>query len=90
MLRHAYVPLRVVVVWTSDRQTHDGVFCCFGYRHDLVGRRLDAAGAPRGPEFLVSVHTLFDHGPPAVASSAAGEFVVVWRRGTLEVTRERR
>jgi hypothetical protein len=73
-----------VVVWTSDRQTSDGVFCCSGYRHDLVARRLDGSGAPAGPELLVSTHTLLDHGPPSIASNAAGEFVVAWRRGIME------
>jgi hypothetical protein len=73
-----------VVVWASDRQTQDGWFCCFGYRHDLVGRRVSATGTPLGGEFLVSTYTLKDHGAPSAAAGAAGDFVVVWRRGTLE------
>ena len=45
---------------------------------DVFGRRYDATGTPVGSEFQVNTYTTADQGNPAVASDAAGNFVVVW------------
>jgi hypothetical protein len=45
----------------------------------VFGQRFAASGARLGPEFRVNVHTSGYSGEPAVASTAAGGFVVVWR-----------
>jgi hypothetical protein len=59
-----------VVVWTTDGQDGSGA--------GVFARRFDASGAPRGAEFQVNTFTTGDQGFPAVASDAAGNFVVVW------------
>jgi hypothetical protein len=43
----------------------------------VFARRFDASGMPRGPEFRVNTYT-GDQGWPAVASDAAGNFIVTW------------
>ena len=65
-----------VVVWRSDRQA--GPSGNTSPREDLFGRRFDATGVPLTPEVQVSAFTTTIHGRPAVASDAAGNFVVVW------------
>ena len=59
-----------VVVWQSFGQdgNNDGVF----------GRRFDASGVPRGPEFRVNTYTTGNQSTPDVASDPAGNFVVAW------------
>jgi hypothetical protein len=57
-----------VVAWSSPDGTSDGAFA----------RRFDAAGAPRGPEFLVNTATTGRQELPAVAFDAGGNFVVTW------------
>jgi hypothetical protein len=58
-----------VVIWMSRGQGGDDVF----------GRRFSAAGAPLGAEFQVNTFTAtFVFSPPAIASDASGNFVVVW------------
>jgi hypothetical protein len=57
-----------VVVWGSEDGSYYGVF----------GRRYDAAGQARGGEFQVNTHTPSSQDQPAVASDAAGNFVVAW------------
>ena len=59
-----------VVVWRSFGQdgNNDGVY----------GRRFDASGAPRGPEFRVNAYTTGNQWLPSVASDPAGNFVVAW------------
>jgi hypothetical protein len=47
---------------------------------DVRGRRYDPAGVAEGPEFRVNTYTTGTHGRPIVASDAAGNAVVVWRR----------
>jgi hypothetical protein len=60
-----------VVVWESDAQdgSSDGVF----------GQRYASTGDPLGPEFRVNDFTTNAQAEPLVASSASGEFVVVWQ-----------
>jgi hypothetical protein len=67
-----------VVVWASDRQAGPALPGS-GSRFDLFARRFDAAGAPLTGEIQVSAFTTTGHNRPAVASDAAGNFVVVWR-----------
>jgi hypothetical protein len=64
-----------VVAWESDSEDGDnrGVFA----------RRVDAFGAPLGPEFRVNTYTTSDQMGPSVASDAAGNFVITWR-GTAD------
>jgi hypothetical protein len=59
-----------VVVWASDGQD--------GSAYGIFGQRYDASGARRGSEFQVNSTTSNVQYQPAVASSAAGSFVVVW------------
>jgi hypothetical protein len=62
-----------VVVWQSYDQDGDG--------YGIFARRFDSAGAARGSEFQVNTFTDYSQGNPAVACSAAGDFVVVWDGG---------
>ncbi len=59
-----------VVVWISNGQdgNFDGVF----------GQRFSSSGARVGTEFQVNTYTSGDQNYPTVASTAAGNFVVVW------------
>ena len=59
-----------VVVWMSFVEDGAG----FG----IVGRRFLATGAPRGGDFVVNTTTANNQRYPSVASSTAGDFVVVW------------
>jgi hypothetical protein len=59
-----------VVVWRSLAQDGDN--------YGIFGQRYDAAGVPRGGEFQVNTYTTNDQSFAAVASDAAGNFVVVW------------
>jgi hypothetical protein len=61
---------RFVVVWLSREQDGSGA--------GIFAQRYDAAGAPQGPEFRVNDPTFHDQFSPAVASDAAGNFVVTW------------
>jgi hypothetical protein len=45
---------------------------------DVLGRRFDSSGGPRGPEFRVNTATGF-HTEPAVAADPSGNTVVVWK-----------
>jgi hypothetical protein len=58
------------VVWASPNQDGDasGVF----------GQRFIVSGTPLGPEFRVNTYTTAGQRHPAVASSFAGNFAVVW------------
>ena len=62
-----------VVVWRSYGQdgSHDGVF----------GRRFTAGGLRAGSEFRVNSYTTSAQRAPALAVSAAGDFVVTWMSG---------
>lgn len=60
---------RFVVVWASDQGPGDT---------DVQGQRYDAAGVPEGGEFQANTYTTGGQGLPAVASDAAGNFVIVW------------
>lgn len=58
-----------VVVWTSPQDgSGEGVFA----------QRFASSGTPTGPEFQVNTFTAGTQYQPAVASDAAGNFVVVW------------
>jgi hypothetical protein len=59
-----------VVVWASGGQDGSG----FG----IFGQRYASTGAPLGPEFRVNTYTTAGQRHPAVASSFAGNFAVVW------------
>jgi hypothetical protein len=59
-----------VVVWQSSGQDGSG-WGVFGQRHD-------AAGGATGAEFRVNTQTFGHQAYPRVASSSAGEFLVVW------------
>jgi hypothetical protein len=60
-----------VVVWQSAGQDGDG--------WGIFGQRYDAAGLPQASEFRVNAYTTTTQFGPAVAMSAAENFVVVWR-----------
>jgi hypothetical protein len=49
-----------------------------GNASGVFGRRYDVSGAPRGPQFQVNSYVTGFQGRPAVASDAAGNFVVAW------------
>jgi hypothetical protein len=57
--------------------------------YDIVGRRFDSRGLPRGPEFLVNSQTAGRQDNPAIASDGAGNFVVVWSSDTQEIRGQR-
>ena len=67
-----------VVVWESE---YDG-----GFDTRIVGQRYDSSGAPLGGEFQVNDAGPFDccNHAPAVATDAAGNFVVVWYQTPLD------
>ena len=63
----------------------NGDFIVFwqGYEQDgsgsgVFGRRFDASGAPKGPEFRANSHTTGNQARPALALDPSGSFVVVW------------
>lgn len=59
-----------VVVWQSvDQDGPSGIF----------GQRYNSSGTALGPEFRVNADTTMIEFRPAVASDAAGNFVVVWQ-----------
>jgi hypothetical protein len=60
-----------VVVWRTLDQD--------GSNWGIFGQRYDAAGAPRSGEFQVNSYTTGFQIAPAVATDAAGNFVVVWQ-----------
>jgi hypothetical protein len=62
-----------VVAWLGVDGGSGGIFA----------RRFDAAGAPRGAQFLVNTYTSANQRTPAVSVDAGGDFVVVWA-GTPE------
>jgi hypothetical protein len=59
-----------VVVWTDSEQDGSG--------DGVRGQRYASTGVPLGPEFRVNTYTPYSQYRPAVASDAAGNFVVVW------------
>jgi hypothetical protein len=59
-----------VVVWQSASLDGSGL--------GVFGQRFSASGAPVGAEFLVNTYTTGSQYKPAIASDAAGNFVVVW------------
>jgi hypothetical protein len=62
-----------IVTWTSVGQDGDlgGIFA----------QRIDAAGAPDGPELEVNSTTAGHQGYSQVASASSGDFVVAWESG---------
>jgi hypothetical protein len=66
-----------VVAWQSLGQD--------GFDYGVFARRFDAAGAPLdGSEFLVNSFTTFAQSRPDVASTPAGDFVVVWQGAVVD------
>jgi len=61
-----------VVVW--DNQTPN-------VGHDIFGQMFTSAGVPVGSQFRVNTYTTGYQEKPAVATDAAGNFVVVWDSG---------
>ena len=61
---------QAVAIWHTA--TADGNF------YEIYARRLDAAGQPLGPEFLVNTTRALDQFLPDVAALADGGFVVIW------------
>jgi len=59
-----------VVVWRSLGQD--------GSSYGIFGQRYDSAGNKRGSEFRINSFTTSSQTNPAVASDAAGNFIVVW------------
>ncbi|MEM7584607.1 MAG: hypothetical protein AAF560_14550 [Acidobacteriota bacterium] len=49
----------------------------------IMGQRFDAAGAPVGDEFRVSINTEEDSLQPDIAATPNGDFVVVWASPTI-------
>ena len=62
---------RFVVAWMSHGQD--------GNVRGIAARRYDAAGNALGSDFVVNTYTLGWQNEAAIASDAAGNFVVVWR-----------
>ena len=60
-----------VIAWTSFEQDGSG--------QGVFAQRHDAGGGLQGPEFRVHAHTTGAQADPAVASDAAGNFVIAWR-----------
>ncbi len=60
-----------VVVWTSDLQ--DGSY------YGVFGQRFSNTGARVGTEFQVNTYTTGNQNDPTVASTGAGNFVVLWQ-----------
>ena len=50
----------------------------------VVGRRLDAAGAPVGSDFAVSSYAGGNQNSPAAAATLSGGFVGVWESGSQD------
>lgn len=61
-----------VVVWESDGSAADTSYT------SIQGQRFDATGGPVGSQFQVNTYFTGRQTYPAVASDAAGNFVVVW------------
>ncbi len=61
---------KFVVVWLSFGQDGDG--------QGVFGQRFSSSGTPLGSEFQVHSFTTGPQFVPAVATNAAGDFVVVW------------
>ena len=61
-----------VVVWNSY------IYDYYSPTQEVKGQRFAADGSPMGGEFQVNTYTTRTQAGPAVASNAAGEFVVVW------------
>jgi hypothetical protein len=60
-----------IVVWTSYGQDGSG--------GGVYGRRLDAAGAPLGPEFNATTYTTGFQGRATVAVAPEGDFAIIWQ-----------
>jgi hypothetical protein len=58
-----------VVTWMGDRGTGD---------FDILAQRYSSSGSPVGGEFVVNTYTDYKQRFPSVASTASGDFVVVW------------
>ncbi len=63
-----------VVVWTSYGSSGSD-----SSARSIQGQCFDSAGAAVGDEFQVNTYTTDWQGLPAVAATAAGDFVAVWR-----------
>ena len=59
-----------VIAWYGPRSTAAG--------RDVFARRYASSGTPLGGQFRVNTFTTNDQYDPAIASDAAGDFVIVW------------
>lgn len=62
-----------VVVWESDGSSSSDAD-----KDSIQGQRYDSAGSPLGGQFQINSYTTDDQTDPAVATDAAGNFVVIW------------
>jgi hypothetical protein len=60
-----------VVAWQASGRDGDGL--------GVFARAFDPTGTPRGDTFQVNAYTKGDQSSPAVATDAAGDFVVAWQ-----------
>jgi hypothetical protein len=67
-----------VVVWSSAGQDGNPGYGGGGPPAGVYGQRYFSAGSPLGGEFRVNTYTTENQFMPAVATDAAGNFVVVW------------
>jgi hypothetical protein len=67
-----------VVVWATGPRSAGGP-AQDGDGVGLFGRRVDASGAPQGPEFIVNTTTTGHQNLAAVAAGPDGRFVVAWQ-----------
>ena len=58
-----------VIVWQSNQD---------GSGSGIFGQLFDDSGAPRGSEFQINTYVTSNQSSPSIASSPAGNFVVVW------------
>jgi hypothetical protein len=65
-----------VVVWSDAR---------LAFTYHVFARRFTSAGAPLGPDFLVSTYTTSSQSTSSVAADAHGDFVVVWATSSGDV-----
>src|SRR5206468_3714169 len=68
-----------VVAWTSVAQDNGGGF-------GVYAQRYSAAGAARGPEFLVNTGVVLNQSHPAIGMDADGDFVIAWESASFDAS----
>jgi hypothetical protein len=69
-----------VVVWEAHPESDS--YYSTGPQREVRGRRFASDGTPLGAEFAVNTYTTDYQWKPAVASDAAGNFLVTWMDGS--------